>query len=207
MDTCREKQYSKGMEKSNISSQRANELVEKYVSNKITKLHLRETEIIMRALANRLGEDEDTWGIVGLLHDIDWDLTKDNSTEHCIKCQSILKEEGVSDFITETVISHGYANDSIPGLKDKSRTTVIQHLLVAAETLTGLIIASALMTPDKKLASLSLESLKKKFKNKKFAERCDRTLILECEKAGIPLDEFLQIGLTSLQNRAQELGF
>lgn len=117
------------------------------------------------------------------------------------------KESGASDFLIETIISHGYTNEMIPQLKEKQRATNIQYCLVAAETLTGLIIASALMTPDKKLASLTLESLKKKFKNKKFAERCNRELILECEKAGIPLDKFLQIGLSSLQNIAGELGF
>lgn len=195
------------MEELNITIKQARELVNRFINNPITKLHLRETEILMRALAKKFNEDEEKWGIIGLLHDIDWDLTKNNSTEHCIKCQEILKEAGASDFLIETVISHGYSNEMISRLKEKQRTTTIQYCLVAAETLTGLIIASTLMTPDKKLASLSMKSLKKRFKTKKFSERCNRELILECEKAGIPLDEFLQIGLTSLQNIADELGF
>jgi uncharacterized protein len=195
------------MEELNITYQQTQELVNKYITNPITKLHLRETEVFMRALAKHFNEDEERWGIIGLLHDIDWDLTKANPTEHCIRCQEILKEVGASEFLIETIISHGYVNEMIPQLKEKQRTTTIQHCLVAAETLTGLIVASALMTSDKKLSGLSLESLKKKFKNKKFAERCDRDLILECEKAGIPLDEFLQIGLSSLQSIASELGF
>ena len=194
------------MEDLNITINKANELVDEYINNPITKLHLRETEVLMRALAKRLHEDEEKWGIIGLLHDIDWDLTKDNSTEHCIRCQEILKEAGASDFLIESVVSHGYSNEMIPMLKERQRTTSIQHCLVAAETLTGLIIASALMTPDKKLSSLSLHSLQKRFKAKKFAERCNRDLILECEKADISLDEFLQIGLSSLQNIAGELG-
>lgn len=195
------------MEELNITNQQAQGLVSKYITNPITKLHLKETEVFMRALAKKFGEDEEKWGIIGLLHDIDWDLTKTNSTEHCIKCQKILKEVGASDFLIETIISHGYSNEMIPQLKEKQRSTTIQYCLVAAETLTGLIVASALMTPDKKLASLSIESLKKRFKNKKFAEKCNRELISECEKADIPLDEFLQIGLTSLQSIANELGF
>lgn len=194
------------MEELNITIKEANELVDKYISNPVTKLHLKETEAIMCALAKRFGEDEEKWGIIGLLHDIDWDLTKDNSTEHCIKCQEILKEAGASEFLIETVISHGYSNDMIPKLKDKKRTTTIQHCLVAAETLTGLIIAATLMTPDKKLASLSLKSLKKRFKAKNFAAKCNRELIIECEKVGIPLDEFLQIGLSSLQSISDEIG-
>lgn len=194
------------MEELNITHPKALELVHQYISDPITKLHLRESEVIMRALAKRLGEDEEKWGIIGLLHDIDWELTKTNPTEHCVKCQEILKQAGASDFLIETIMSHGYFNEMIPQLKDRQRTTVIQHCLVAAETLTGLIIASALMMPDKKLASLSLESLKKKFKIKKFAEKCSRELILECEQAGIPLEEFLQIGLVSLQGISGELG-
>lgn len=195
------------MEQLNITTKEASELLDKYISNPITKLHLIETEAIMRALAKKFDEDEEKWGIIGLLHDIDWDLTKDNSTEHCIKCQEILKKAGASDFLIETIISHGYSNEMIPKLKEKQRTTTIQHCLVAAETLTGLIIASVLMTPDKKLSNLSLHSLQKRFKAKKFAERCNRDLILECEKVDIPLDEFLQIGLTSLQSISNELGF
>jgi len=194
------------MEDLNITIKEADELVNKYTSNPITKLHLKETEAIMRALAKRFHEDEEKWGIIGLLHDIDWDLTKDNSTEHCIKCQEILKEAGISEFLIETVISHGYSNDMIPKLKDKKRTTTIQHCLVAAETLTGLVIASTLMTPDKKLANLSLHSLQKRFKAKNFAAKCNRELISECEKVGIPLDEFLQIGLSSLQSISDEIG-
>jgi len=195
------------MEKLNITIEQANDLVEKLATNPITKLHLKETEVIMRSLAKRFNEDEEKWGIIGLLHDIDWDLTKNDNANHCLKCQQILKDAGASNFLIETVVSHGYSNEMIPSLKDMKRTTLIQHCLVAAETLTGLIIASALMTSDKKLASLSLHSLQKRFKTKKFSEKCNRDLILECEKAGIQIDEFLQIGLTSLQSIASKLGF
>jgi len=195
------------MEELNITTEKAQELVKQYITNPITKLHLRETEIFMHTLAKKFNENEEKWGVIGLLHDIDWDLTKNNPAEHCIKCQEILKEAKASNFLIETIISHGYSNEMIPRLKEKQRTTTIQHCLVAAETLTGLIIASALMTPDKKLADLSLKSLKKRFKAKNFAAKCNRELILECEKVGIPLDEFLQIGLTSLQSISDELGF
>ncbi len=194
------------MEELNITYQQAQDLVKKYVSEPITKLHLRETEVFMRALAKKFNENEEKWGIIGLLHDIDWDLTKNNSSEHCIKTQEILKETGASDFLIETIISHGYNSELIPKLKDRQRSSKIQHCLVAAETLTGIIVAAALIQPDKKLQSVSLKSLKKKFKNKAFAAKCNRDIVLECEKVDIPLDEFLQIGLSSLQNIADELG-
>jgi len=194
------------MEDLNITYQQAQDLVGKYISEPITKLHLRETEVFVRALAKKFNEDEEKWGIIGLLHDIDWDLTKDNFAEHCLKAQEILKEAGASDFLIETIISHGYNSEFIPQLQEKQRSTRIQYCLAASETLTGIIIAAALVQPDKKLQSVKLESLKKKFKDKSFAAKCNREIVLECEKAGILLDEFLQIGLSSLQSIAGEIG-
>lgn len=197
----------KSMENLGITKEQADKLLDEYVKDSVTKLHMIESEAIMRALAKRFGEDEEAWGIIGLLHDIDWDLTKNNTAEHCIKSQEILKNAGATDFLIKTIISHGYGMEAIPALKDKERSTNLQYCLVAAETLTGLIIASALMQPDKKLSSVQLSSLKKKFKNKGFAARCDRELIRECEKSGIPIDEFLEIGLTALQGISEKLGF
>lgn len=194
------------MENLNLTYEQAKELVNKYISDPIIKFHLRETEVFMRFLAKRFNENEENWGIIGLLHDIDWGLTKDNPSEHCVKSQEILKNEGASDFLIETISSHGYGLKEIPNFLEKQRLGNLQYCLAAAETLTGLIIASAFVQPDKKLQSVGLESLKKKFKNKAFAAKCNRDIILECEKAGIPLEEFLQIGLSSLQSIAGELG-
>ena len=194
------------MESLNITYEQAQDLVAQYISDPITKMHLRESEVFMRSLAKKFGENEDEWGIIGLLHDIDWDITKNNPSEHCIKAQDILKKAGGSDFLIETIISHGYGLKEIPQLKEKQRSTKIQYCLSAAETLTGLIVSSALVQPDKKLQSVSLESLKKKFKTKAFAAKCNRDIIMECEKAGVPLEEFLQLGLSSLQSISNELG-
>jgi predicted hydrolase (HD superfamily) len=193
------------MEELNLTYKQAQELIDKYISEPITKLHLRETEVFMRALAKKFNEDEESWGIIGLLHDIDWDLTKNNPNEHCIKLQEILKEARGSDFLIETIVSHGYGV-GIPKLEGKQRSNQIQYCLAAAETLTGLIVTSALVQPDKKLQSVALSSLKRKFKDKSFAAKCNRDIILECEKAGISLEEFLQIGLLSLQSISEELG-
>lgn len=145
-------------------------------------------------------------GIIGLLHDIDWDLTKNNQLEHCVKAQEILKAAGASDFLIETIISHVYGYEIIPQFASKQRSGLLQRCLAAAETLTGLIIAAALVQPNKKLQDVSFQSLKNKFKTKSFAAKCNRDIILECEKASIPLDEFLQIGLLSLQSIADEIG-
>jgi len=194
------------MENLNLTFQQAKELVDKYISDPVTKLHLRETEVFMRSLAKRLNQDEEAWGIIGLLHDIDWGLTKDNPNDHCVKSQEILRNAGGSDFLIETVSSHVYGLEGKSYFSGKERLTDLQHCLAAAETLTGLITSSALVQPDKKLQSVSFDSLKKKFKNKSFAAKCNRDIILECEKAGISLDEFLQIGLSSLRGIADEIG-
>ena len=208
------------MEDIGIDYQKAKELVAKYISNDITRYHLLESEAIMKALAEHFYKNEasavaeamaDKWGIIGLLHDIDWDLTKADISNHCIKCVEILKSAGGSDFLIETIQSHGYEmeNHGYVGPKEllgKKRTTKIQHALAASETLTGLIVASVLVHPDKKLASVRLESLQKKFKNKTFAAKCNRDIILECEKIGLTLDEFLRLGLKALQTISSELG-
>jgi uncharacterized protein len=194
------------MEKLGITKQQADQLVEEYIKDPVTKMHLLESEAIMRAVAKHLGENEDEWGIIGLLHDIDWDLTKENQAEHCVKAVEILRNAGASDFLIETIQSHGYSNEMIPELMDKKRETKIQHCLVAAETLTGIIVASALVQPDKKISSIKIKSLKKKFKDKSFAAKCDRELIRECELSGIPLETFLEIGLTVLREISDKLG-
>ncbi len=194
------------MEDLGITKAKADELVEEYITEPMTKFHLLESEAIMKALAAHLGEDEEKWGIIGLLHDIDWDLTKNDTAQHCVKAQEILRQAGASEFLIETVVSHAYRNDTIPLLKNRERNSKIQHCLVAAETLTGIIIASALVQPDKKLSSVQLPSLKKKFKSKAFAANCSRELVGECEKAGISMDVFLEIGLRALQAISGSLG-
>lgn len=189
-----------------INKQQADQLVDKYITNPITKCHLLESEAIMRALAKHFNENEAEWGIIGLLHDIDWDLTKNNTREHTVKAVEILKQAGASDFLVETIVSHGYGSELCGVNQAKNRTTKIQHALAAAETLTGVIVASAMVQPDKKLASVKPSSLLKKFKNKNFAANCDRGIILECEKIDLKLEEFLAIGLKSLQEISDKIG-
>jgi putative nucleotidyltransferase with HDIG domain len=107
--------------------------------------HYMETEAIMQSLAERFGESIGYWGLLGLLHDVDWALTRDDWREHCIKAAEILGAKGFDDKFIENVQSHGYGYDEIPLLKDKKRISKIQHCLIAAETLTGIIHAYALM--------------------------------------------------------------
>ncbi|PLX22187.1 lysine--tRNA ligase [Candidatus Parcubacteria bacterium] len=188
-----------------IDYKKAKAIFEKYVKDDNTKLHSIETESIMRDLAKYFGEDEEQWGIVGLLHDIDWDETSNKVIDHTVRAAEILKGEGASDYLIETIQSHTFGNKECGENPNRKRETKIQYALVAAETLTGLIVASAKMQPDKKLASVKLSSLKKKFKTKSFAANCDRELIKEIEETGLSLDEFFEISLKSLQNISDKL--
>jgi putative nucleotidyltransferase with HDIG domain len=188
-----------------IDYQQARALLDKYVTDDITRLHMIETEAIMRSLAKHFGENEEQWGIIGLLHDLDWDLTKNNMAEHTVKAVELLKKAGATEFLINSIVSHGYGHDTIPANKNKKRSGILEHSLVAAETLTGLIIAAALVQPDKKLKSVKLSSLKKKYKQKAFAANCDRELIKEIEKTGLSLDDFLEISLKSLQAISDKL--
>ncbi len=189
-----------------ISLEKAEELIDKYITNPVTKLHSKESELIMRGVAKYFGENEEMWGIIGLLHDLDWDITKDNPSQHSLKTAEILKENGGTDFLIEAIKSHNYGYELSEELRNKKRETKIQFALAAAETLTGLIVASSLLLPSKTVKDVKLKSLKKRFKEKKFAANCNRDIILECERIGIPLDEFLEIGLVSLQEGADKLG-
>lgn len=167
--------------------------------------HYLETEAIMRALAERFGEDVGYWGMIGLLHDVDWALTRDDWSEHCIKAVEILKDKGFDDKFIRNVQSHGYGYEEIPALKDKQRAEKIEHALVAAETLTGIIYAYALMR-GKKIDGMEVKGLKKKFKDKKFAANCNRELVREIEKTGLSLDEFFELSINALKGIKKEIG-
>ena len=160
--------------------------------------HYLESEALMKALAEKFGEDKDYWGMLGLLHDIDWSQTKTNLQDHCIKAAEILKQKGFDEEFIRTIQSHGYANEIISALKDKVRTKKVEFALVASETLTGLIYAYALMRA-KKISDMEVSGLKKKFMDKSFAQKCNRDIIKEIEKTGLSLDEFFQIAIEAIK--------
>lgn len=188
-----------------ISYEQAKELFDKHTKDPAIRNHCRESEVVLRALAKRLGEDEELWGIAGLLHDIDFEETKDNTSQHCVKCVDILKNAGVSDELIEVIVSHAYGTDC-GDYKDEERTTKFEHALSAGETVTGLIYAYGLIRPDKKLEEAKVKSLKKKFKDKSFAAKVNRNIIRECEKLGLELSEFLEIALNAMKEIADEIG-
>lgn len=167
--------------------------------------HYLETEAIMKTLAKYFGEDEDYWGMIGLLHDIDWALTKDNCEEHGVKAEEMLKEKGFDDEFIQIVQSHTYALEVIPMFKDQERTKKIEHALVAAETLTGIIHAYALMRGSK-VSDMEVKGLKKKFKDKSFAAKCNRELVREIEKTGLELGKFLELSIEAFKTIDGDVG-
>ncbi len=167
--------------------------------------HYLETEAIMRGLAEKFDENTDYWGMLGLLHDVDWALTKSDWSKHGIKAVELLKEKGFDDEFITNVQSHGYGVDEIPILKDKKRNSKIQHSLAAAETMTGIIYAYALMR-GKKISDMEVKGLKKKFKDKSFATNCNREVINEIEITGLPRNEFFALSIEAIKKIKNQIG-
>ena len=187
-----------------ITREKAWELVKKYNSDKTDLNHYLESSAVIRELAKKLGEDEDYWEMLGLIHDIDWGITKDDIQTHLTKAPTILKEIGFDDEFINVIISHGYGFD-VSDLKDKERTRKIEHALACSETITGLIYAYALMR-DGRVSDMEPKGLKKKFKDKTFARAVRRDVIRECEKLGLTLDEFFEVAIKGMRKIAKEVG-
>jgi putative nucleotidyltransferase with HDIG domain len=187
-----------------ITREQAWELVKKYNSDKTDLNHYLESGAVMKELAKKLGEDEDYWEMLGLVHDIDWGITKENMKTHLTKAPEILKEAGFDDKFIQTVVSHGYGFD-VADLKDKKRTGKIEHALACSETVTGLIYAYALMR-EGRVSDMQPKGLKKKFKDKTFARTVNREIIKECEKLGLTMDEFFEVAIKGISNIKMEVG-
>lgn len=162
--------------------------------------HCYASEAVMRALAQRLGQDEDRWGMAGLLHDLDVELVNADLNLHGLETEKILHKKGADPDIVDAVKMH---NEKAAGQK---RNTLFQHALAAGETITGLIVATAMVYPDKKIASVKPKSIIKRMKEKAFAASVNRDYILECEKIGLSLEEFVQISLQSMTAISDRLG-
>jgi predicted hydrolase (HD superfamily) len=190
----------------NLSYEQAKTLFETYIKEASIHKHCRASEVIMRGLARHFGQDQEQWAILGLLHDIDFEQTKDDPVRHCVYARGILSDAGVSDEAIEIICSHAWGSECGGGnVLDKKRTRNIEHVLVAAESVTGLISAAALMTPDKKLASVKVKSLKKKYKSKGFARNCNRVFMAEIENTGLELSTFFDIAIKAMQEISDEL--
>ena len=175
------------MLKSSITREQAYDLLTKYNREPFHIQHALTVEGVMRWYANELGysDEADFWAIIGLLHDIDFELYPE---QHCKKAPELLRQGGVSEEMIHAIVSHGY------GLcADVKPEKEMEKLLFAADELTGLIGAAARMRPSKSVSDMELSSLKKKFKDKKFAAGCSRDVIRQgAEMLGWELDTLLE---------------
>ncbi len=163
-------------------------------------MHCLATEAIMRHLARKLGQDQELWGLTGLLHDIDLEHTRDDQSRHARLGAQILEDKGFPEAGVKAVLAH---NGEVLGIERKE---VLEHALTCAETVTGLIVATALVYPDKKLDSVKTKSITKRMKEKRFAENVNRDKIRECEHLGLELADFIQLSLEAMQQISLQLG-
>lgn len=172
------------------------DLVLKYNSEKSDLNHYLESEAVCRALAEKVGEDPEYFAIAGLIHDIDWGMTKENPVNHLTKAPDILREAGFDEEFIELILSHGYGFDCA-GLIDKKRTEKKQFILACGETITGLIHSYALMREG--IEGMEVKGLKKKFKDKRFAAGVSRDIINEIENLGLELNEFFELAIEAIK--------
>ncbi|MHB0995267.1 MAG: HDIG domain-containing metalloprotein [Elusimicrobiales bacterium] len=177
------------------------ELLRQHVGNENLVRHCLASEAVLRALAARLGADPELWGLAGLLHDIDVELTAGDPSRHTHEAARILGEHGLPPELIEAVQLHNEAAHA-----GRRRSDAFQRALAAGETVTGMITATALVYPDRKLASVKASSVTKRMKDKRFAASVDRGIIMECESLGLKLEEFVELSLRAMQGISGELG-
>jgi uncharacterized protein len=182
-----------------ISRENALKLLNQHVKSLNMIRHSLASEAVLRSIALKLGKDQEEWGIAGLLHDVDVEITNADPLRHGPYSAGLL-EGLLSSEAIDAIVMH---NEMATG---KERSTVFQHALAAGETITGLIIATAMVYPDKKLVSVKTKSITKRMKEKAFAASVKRENILECESIGIPIDQFAELALVAMQGISDELG-
>ena len=184
-----------------ITRDEAFSLLKKYNKDPFHIQHALTVEAVMKWYANELGygEDAEYWGIVGLLHDIDFELYPE---EHCLKAPEMLREAGVGEDVIHSVVSHGYGITVGCGVTiDVAPEQEMEKVLFAADELTGLIWAAALMRPSKSTKDMELKSLKKKYKSKGFAAGCSREVIERgAQQLGWELDRLLEQTILAMRS-------
>jgi putative nucleotidyltransferase with HDIG domain len=180
-----------------MDRQQAYELAKSKFSNKNLFKHVLAVEAVMRGLAEHFDEDQEKWGLAGLLHDLDYEQTMNDPDRHTIVTEQMLQDYHLDPEIIEAIKCH---NDKAP------RTRLMGKAIYAADPVTGLTVAAALMHPDKKLKSIDVPFIMRRFKEKRFAAGANREQIKTCEDFGMSLEEFLGIALTSMQGIDGELG-
>lgn len=175
-------------------------LLKQNVQNQNLIKHCLAVEAIMLALARHFEEDEEKWGLTGLLHDIDYEKTKGDPSQHSLVGAKMLEDLGIDKSISQAVKVHNEAHGILP-------ETLLEKALFVTDPLTGLIVAATLVLPSKKIADLSTENVLNRFKEKTFARGANREIIKKCEELlNLKLEEFVKIGLEAMQKIAAQLG-
>ena len=187
------------MEKITPKRERAFELLKRYNKSDSLIKHALSVEAVMRHFAELNNEDIDKWGIVGLLHDVDYEMYPN---EHCIKAREILESEGYPEEYIHAVQSHGW------GLCiDVEPIHKMENILFTIDEITGLITATALMRPSKSILDLEVKSVKKKWSQKSFAAGVNREVILSgAERMGMDINDILSETIKGMQSAAEEIG-
>lgn len=180
-----------------MNREEAKSLVYEKVANKNLRKHILAVEAVMRRLARHFNEDEDKWGLAGLLHDLDYEVTVDDPDNHTLVTEKWLAEYNLQPEIIRAIKAHAGR------IEPESR---MELAIFAADPTTGLIVAGALMHPSKKLANLDVDFLRRRFKEKRFAAGARREDIQTCSKLGLSLEEFLQLCLEGMQSISDDLG-
>jgi len=181
-----------------MNREEALELLKRHLKRENLVLHCLASEAVMRGLARRLGADEEAWGLAGLLHDIDFEYTESEPLRHGVAAMDLLPAELPGE-VRDAILRHNEANGS-------TRERPIDFALSAGESLTGLLQATALVYPDRKISSVKVKSVTKRMKEKSFARAVSRECIMECERLGLDLDTFVEIGIRSMETVAAQLG-
>lgn len=172
-------------------------LLQQEVKNQNLIKHSLAVEACMRVFARKFGEEEDQWGLAGILHDLDYEYTVDDPARHALKAVEMLEPYDLPQEIVHAIKAHNSKADF------ESKMDIA---LYTVDPTTGFITACALMHPTKKLSSVDLKRMKKRFKEKNFARGAHRDQIRECEKLGIELDDFLETCLGAMQEISEDLG-
>ncbi len=175
------------------------ELFTRYNSSESLLKHALAVEGVMRYMAEKNGEDPDVWGIIGLIHDLDYEQYPD---QHCTKTKEILEENGWPEEYIRAAVSHGFGICS-----DVEPKTALEKTLFAVDELTGLVATTALVRPSKSVLDMKVKSVMKKWKDKAFAAGVNRAVILQgAEMLGVELNELVQDTIMGMRNVAGDIG-
>jgi len=180
-----------------MTRDQAYQLAKSKFTNKNLFKHVLAVEAVMVALAKHFGQDVTKWGLAGLLHDLDYEETVKDPDRHTLVTEEILKVYDIDEEIITAIKCH---NDKAP------RNSLMDKAIYAADPVTGLIVAAALMHPDKKLKSIDVQFILRRFKEKRFAAGANREQIKTCSDFDLELEEFLGIALNGMQGINKELG-